>query len=350
MTDWRSRAGRVVMIGVPAVEIGRADAERVRALAPGGVILFARNLETPRQTVELLAALRRLLPSPTLLALDQEGGRVNRLETWIGPTPTAVSFSLAGAASTERFGRVTATGLRALGFNLDFAPVVDLCAENATNGIGNRSFGDDPVSVTRLAGAFLRGLQHAGVAGCLKHFPGLGDTVVDSHVELPTASRSRAELSARDLVPFRRLGGDAASVMVGHAHYPAIDGPAPRPASGSVNLVSGVLRGELGFGGLVVSDDLEMGAVSSLDASGSFALQAVSAGCDLLLYCHTLERAAAAVASLAAEAAHSPAFGRRLQEAATRVERTAGRWSAPAADLTSWASASARFAEFADLA
>lgn len=339
-------AAQVLMVGLPGTRLDRAAAGRLRALGPGGVILFGRNLDTPEQTAALLTALRELLPVPALFALDQEGGAVSRLEPWIGPTPSAVQLTRLGAPAAKEFGGATARAMRSLGFNLDFAPVVDLCRPDARNGIGARSFSEDPEVVERLAGAFLEGLQSAGVAGCLKHFPGLGPTRVDSHRTLPVVERSAEELDARDLLPYRRLGPRASCVMVGHGHYTAFDPRQACPASGSPAVVHGLLRQRLGYAGLAVSDDLEMGAVGNLDADGGFAVTALSAGCDLLLYCADLQRAERAARALARRARADGPFRRRLNDAASAVRRTAAEWPAPAPDASCFADAAAALRRF----
>jgi beta-N-acetylhexosaminidase len=342
MNDWKRLAGAVLMVGFE----GTAPGERLRALQPAGFILFDRNLESPEQTGRLINRLSKLLPGPPLLALDQEGGRVSRLEPFIGPTPTATALARAGSKTAREFGFETGRALHALGFNIDFAPVVDLCRPEATNGIGDRSFGTDPGRVAEIAGGFLDGLQSAGVAGCLKHFPGLGRTAVDSHSEMPVADLDLAKLEAEDLLPFARLGGRAAAVMIGHAHYPALNPDRELPASCSREVVCGLLRERLGFGGLVVSDDLEMGAVSSLDRDGAAALAALRAGCDLLLYCRDLDRAEAASEAIARAAAENQAVGRRLSDAAAAVKRMAEAWPAAESSASRWEAARGRFDVF----
>jgi len=239
-----------------------------------------------------------------------------------------VALGRAGVERTAAFGAATAVALRGLGLNLDFAPVVDLSPPDAPNGIGDRAFGTDPAEVARLAGAFLDALQAGGVAGCLKHFPGLGSTVVDSHAVLPAVRRPRERLEAEDLVPFRALGGRAASVMVGHGHYPAFDPGPARPATCSAPIADGLLRGRLGYTGLVVSDDMEMGAIRDRDPDGRAAVDAVAAGCDLLLYGSDLGRALTARDALLREAETDPRFERRLAAAAARVGRCATTWPA----------------------
>ncbi len=328
-------AGRVLLIGFDGSRLEDATRDAVRALGPAGAILFRRNLDDAEVLPRLMDDLSGVLPPPYLLAIDQEGGRVSRLEPWIGPTPSAAAIASLGEDAATRYGAATGRALRALGFNVDFAPVADLSEADARNGIGDRSFGTDPRRVAALAGAFLAGLQSAGVAGCLKHFPGLGRTDVDSHREMPTCPLGRDRIESEDLVPFRELAAAAAIVMVGHGRYPALD-PAPRPASLSPRIVGGLLRRRLRYRGLVATDDLEMGATRPRDDRGSAAVAAVRAGCDLALYCRDLDRAAAARDALASEAERDPDFARRLAEAAAAVERTASRWKASLPDLAAF--------------
>jgi len=336
MSDWTTIAAGTLMVGLPGPGLDTGTERALRDLGPAGVILFGRNLDSPGQTRDLLARVRDLLPPPTLLALDQEGGRVSRLEPWIGVTPSAADLARSGEAAVTRFAEATGRGLKSLGFNIDFAPVVDLCLPDATNGIGNRSFGIDPERAAALAGAFLAGLQRTGVAGCLKHFPGLGPTSVDSHERLPTVHHDRQRLEREDLAPFRILGPTAASVMVGHGHYPALDPIPDRPATLSPTIVTDLLRDRIGYRGLVVTDDLLMGAVTELDENGDAAVSAIEAGCDLLLYCTDLDRAERAVAALASRAANDTAMAARLEEAARSVRTFAGAWPAASGDPDAW--------------
>lgn len=222
MDTLKKDAGTVLMIGLPGPELAPETAERVESLAPGGLILFRRNLSEPDATSKLLSDTAARMPAPAWFAIDQEGGRVSRLAPWIGPTPTAAELAGAGVDTVTRFGRATGEALRGLGFNLDFAPVVDLSPVDADNGIGSRAYHPTPERTIEFARGFLVGLQGSGVAGCLKHFPGLGRTTVDSHQSLPQVQRSLGELESEELVPFRELCAEAASVMVGHGHYTAL--------------------------------------------------------------------------------------------------------------------------------
>jgi beta-N-acetylhexosaminidase len=319
-------AGTTLMVGLAGPVPTEDERRRLSALRPGGVILFARNLETPERVADLVEVVRDAVPEPFLLAIDQEGGRVSRIAPWIGETPTAERVARAGADLAYRFGEATARCLTALGFDLDFAPVVDLCPPGTPNGIGDRSYGTDPVAVAHVAGSFLDGLQRGGIAGCLKHFPGLGDTAVDSHRELPVVRRDASRLRDIDLAPYRILGRRPAAVMVGHGNYPTLGIEPGVPATLSRAIVTGLLRGELGYDGLVVSDDLEMGAVAPLDAGGRAAVAAVEAGCDLLPYCADLDRAERARDALVGAARESRGFAVRLADAATRVRAFAARW------------------------
>lgn len=337
--DIVERVGTPLLVGLRGPDLEPDEAHRIAELSPGGVILFRRNLDRPERLAALVRDLEAVLAPPWLLAIDQEGGRVARLEPWSGPTPAAARLAEAGADVAFRFGNATGRALLALGFDLDFAPVVDLCPPEAPNGIGDRSFGIDPRTTAHLAGSFLDGLQSAGVAGCLKHFPGLGDTAVDSHLELPVVTRDRATLERFDLAPYRSLGPRAAAVMVGHGNYPGLGCPPGVPASLSSEVVAGVLRGTLGYDGVVVSDDLEMGAVAPLDRDGRAATAAVAAGCDLLPYCSDLDRARAARDALARAAEESDRFRARLDDAARAVRRLAARWPRGRTDPAGWEAA-----------
>lgn len=330
-------AAAVLGVGFHGTTPEDAPLERLAELAPGCLVLFRRNLVSPAQTAELVRSLRETLPALALVAIDQEGGRVSRLEPFVGPTPTARALAARAPRIARAFGARTGQALAALGFNLDFAPVVDLSPADAPNGVGDRSYSEDPARAARHAGAFLRGLQSRGVAGCLKHFPGLGATDVDSHESLPAVRRRAEELRALDLEPYRRLAAEAPAVMIGHGWYPDWAGEPPRPATAVPEVIGGLLRAELGYEGLTVSDDLEMGAAApDPDGPGSSAPEILDAGCDLLLYCSDLDRAEAARDALARRAAAEPAFRLRLESAARRIAATAREWPLPEPDAALW--------------
>ncbi len=254
----------------------------------GGAILFRRNVQGSLADV---AALNRAIADatpaalPPMIAVDQEGGRVTRIGAPLVRLPTMRAFGRLGDAGlVRRAAETLGAELAGLGFTMNFAPVldVDTCPTNPV--IGDRSFSRDPNVVARLGSAFAAGLQAGGVLACGKHFPGHGDTTVDSHLDLPRVDHARSRLDAVELLPFRGLlGSTCAAVMTAHVVYPALD--PSRPATLSRAIAHDLLRTEMGFDGLVISDDLEMKAVADRMPIEVSAVEAVRAGCDVLLVC-----------------------------------------------------------------
>ncbi len=265
----------------------------------GGVVLFARNIESPEQLRELVGRLHDAAPRgcPLVVAVDQEGGRVQRLRApWTEWPPLRALGALDRLEETRRFGAALALELADLGVDLDFAPCVDVDTNPDNPVIGDRSLGPDPERVARHGAVLVEALQAAGVAACAKHFPGHGDTAVDSHLALPRLSHDLDRLRAVELVPFRAaVRAGVASVMTAHVLLPALD--PDRPATLS-SRVLGLLRKDLGFEGLVFSDDLEMGALAGFGSPAELACAAVGAGADAVLFCSRLEAAAEAVEAL----------------------------------------------------
>lgn len=289
-----ARAGQHVMGGFPGTAPPLTLLERIGAGRIGGVILFRRNIESAAQLLDLTHALQRAaarspLGLPLLIAIDEEGGRVSRLSEDFTLLPPARNLGRLGDPALARAaaGAVGAE-LRAVGVNLDFAPVLDLLTNPGCAVIGDRAFGEDPEAASALGAAFIAGLQEAGVAACAKHFPGIGDMAPDPHETLPSSGLSLDDLRRRELVPFRSAlepgppGGGAATVMAAHALFTRID--PERPASLSPRFLRDLLRGELGFGGLAVTDDLEMGAIRD-PVQGAW--ESLRAGADVALICHT---------------------------------------------------------------
>jgi beta-N-acetylhexosaminidase len=279
-------------LGIPGPEPTAADESAIRDLRPSVFILFSRNLRSESQVRDLAAGLREVSDREVLLAVDQEGGRVNRLES-LRPglcLPAAYRLGRLGPAAVRDYASATGRALAALGLDWNLAPVLDLDRPGSANGIGDRAFGTDPGAVSELAAAFLDGLTVSGILGCLKHFPGLGGTGLDTHRELAVCERDEERLWREDVEPFRRLASRADAVMVGHAAYPSVTGRADLPAGQSRLIVSEWLRRELGFQGAILSDDLEMGALRERPDEEN-ARAAVEAGCDLLLFCHQADRA-----------------------------------------------------------
>lgn len=268
-----------------------AQDERERLLHPlcGGVVLFTRNYEEPAQLRELCAQLRALRDPPLLITVDHEGGRVQRFRDGFVRLPPAAVIGQrwdddrgAALALARCAGQVMAGELRAAGVDLSFAPVIDVGGVN-TDVIGDRAFHDDPGVVTELAGAFVAGMHRAGMAAVGKHFPGHGGSRGDSHELLPRDERALVSLEARDLVPWRALASTLDAAMTAHVHFPRIDDEVP---TFSRFWLGEVLRGRLGFGGVVFSDDLTMqGAKVVHGGVVERAGRALEAGCDALILC-----------------------------------------------------------------
>jgi beta-N-acetylhexosaminidase len=274
----------LLWMGLTGARLDRKTAALLERIRPAGVVLFRRNLESPAQCARLLAGVRRVLPFEPLLALDQEGEPVSRLRAFGFTFPSAHDMARAGRRSLmTRHAALTGRAMRLLGFNVDFAPVVDLSAPGAPNGIGERSFSRDPGRAVRWGRLYLDGLRREGVMGCLKHYPGLGRTRRDSHRVLPAARGAAALLRRRDMEPFRRLRRAAPFVMAAHAWYPALM-KRRGPASLDERLVREILKKRWKYRGLVVADDLAMKAVPAW-ARERKPDAFLKAGCDLLLAC-----------------------------------------------------------------
>lgn len=321
--------GQLLLVGIPGPELDAATAATLRRVQPGGFVLFTRNIVSTVQLRRLIDDLRDLSTVEPIITIDQEGGRVSRLRV-LGTEPPSASQLRArdDAALVRRHGDLTARTLRLFGFNLDLAPVLDLCLngdETVDNSLRGRCYGVDVAQTVRLAGAFMEGLRAGGVLNCGKHFPGYTMARADAHHELPAIPRSRAELDELELAPFRHFidRGELDSVMVAHAFYPFVgmdDTGRPAPASLSPATVRDLLRGEFGFTGLSMTDDLDMGAIYHRYGLEDALRLALLAGNDLAMICHrvdALDTAAAHLGHLPAGAldgamARVAAFKRRL--------------------------------------
>lgn len=288
------------LIGLPGEELDESTYGLISNLSPGGVCLFARNTREASRTRMLIESLRDALLFEPVLCLDQEGGLVDRLRRILEPMPSAKEVGAAGIEDVRALARITAEAVRTLGFNMNLAPVVDVITparERFNNGLHSRAFGSTTDGVADLTTAYLTELQSGGVVGCLKHFPGIGACEVDSHDELPEVLVDESELRAVDLAPYIRHfeEGLVHAVMTGHAAFPGSsfqekDGKGRLlPSSLSRNVVTGLLREDLGFDGASLTDDLEMGAVMRTYGIGEACVLAVEAGHDLLLICNSLE-------------------------------------------------------------
>lgn len=315
----RDLAQGPVMLDVEGTEL--RDADRTRLLHPlaGGVILFKRNYSSPEQIAELVGSIRALRSPQLLIAVDHEGGRVQRFrEGYTALPPMAELGSLwdrdraAALSCATSIGYIIALELIASGVDFSFTPVLDLNL-GRSGVIGNRSFHRDPAAVSELAGALIEGLAHGGVAAVGKHFPGHGYAAEDSHVDIPVDRRPLAEIRAADLEPYRRLAGILAGVMPAHVIYPEVDSV---PAGFSRIWLQGVLRVEIGFDGMIFSDDLSMEGASVAGGIVERADAALAAGCDMVLVCNRPDLADELLAKLVWVA--QPRWQERLTRMRTR--------------------------------
>jgi beta-N-acetylhexosaminidase len=286
LRDIRAHVGELLISGFDGLTLPAEMREIAREFDLGGLIIFSRNVEAPEQVAELAVAgesLRR--DAPLWFSVDQEGGRVQRLkEPFTRWPPMAVLGRAKSDALAERFGRALARELRAVGITLDYAPVLDIHTNPKNPVIGDRALAEKADSVAQLASAIIRALQGEGVAACGKHFPGHGDTSTDSHLELPLVEHPLDRLRAVEFEPFRAaIREQVAFIMTAHVLLPALD--ETRPATLSPAVVQRLLREELGYGGVILSDDLEMKAVSVQTPVPAAAVQAIQAGCDAVLIC-----------------------------------------------------------------
>jgi beta-N-acetylhexosaminidase len=315
--------GQHLFIGFRGTELDADSRVLVNTIQPGGVVLFARNVDSAPQFRRLTQVLRTESKSQPVIAIDQEHGRVNRLRPIVGELPTIAGLKTGGVERVTEFGREVGKSLRACGVELNFAPVVDLelFPLGTDNALQERCWGKTAAEVSVWAGAFLDGLQETGVAGCLKHFPGLGDSHQDSHEHLPTITRSREQLLAEDIQPYVALQSRTPAVMVGHGHYPSCDGDRPKPASVSREIITGLLRERVGFNGLVFTDDMEMGAILQYASLPDAAVEALAAGADVLLACHLPETILAIHEALVKAVESGRLTTQRLAESRARIDK-----------------------------
>src|ERR671939_877006 len=291
--------GQSFYIGLPGTELDEETRSLIEHVQPGGVIIFGRNVAAPEQLRGLLDGVRRLVPVEPLFGIDQEGGLVDRLRKICTPMPAARVIRQHGdLAAARAHGRITGEVLRLLGFNMNFAPVMSIMTEDRdllSNGLYSRSYGRSPGEVLGYTMVYLRGLQRAGCLGCAKHFPGIGAGEVDTHEEMAVIHLTHDDLIAQDLAPyielFQREDNMVRAVMVSHGGFPNIDIPRGTaggrlvPASINHEIITRLLREELGYQGLVVTDDMEMGAIARHYQIEDAIRLGIEAGEDMLLIC-----------------------------------------------------------------
>jgi len=328
--------GQFLFIGLPGTELDSETRALIEEVQPGGVIIFGRNVAAPEQLRSLLDGVRELVPTPPLFGIDQEGGLVDRLRRVFTPMPSARTIRQHGdLAAARALGRITGEVLRMLGFNLNFAPVMSIMTEDRdllSNGLYSRSFGRSPGEVLGYTTVYMRGLQGTGMVGCLKHFPGIGAGEVDSHEEMPVVQLSHDDLIAQDLAPyielFQRRDDRVRCVMVSHGGFPNIDikeevtGGLLEPASLNYNIVTKLLREELGYKHLVVTDDLEMGAISRHCEIEDAVVRAAQAGEDMLLICASPDKIRRGYHGLLEAAKDGKLSQARIKQSLDRIART----------------------------
>jgi beta-N-acetylhexosaminidase len=318
----RSILAQSFVVGIPGAAASDRDLRLVGAEGLGGIILFSRNVESPVQVWELNYRLRRAALEadrlPLLVMVDQEGGSVARLHEPFCDGPDMAELGSASADELRAHGTQMGRELTAAGFNWNLAPVLDV---HAVDGgiMARRSLGPDPERVAELGAALIAGLQEAGCLACAKHFPGIGRTTADTHKVRPRVGLSRKQLESMELIPFRRAASQGvAGVMICHAVFEALD--PERPASLSKPVITGLLREEIGFSGITLSDDLEMGALAAELEPDQAAVQAYMAGCDIVLICHRAELALSALDELVAMAEAGDIPQERLWATYNRIQ------------------------------
>ena len=287
------KLGQFLITGVPGPELDPDTARRFKALQPGGFILFGRNIKSPQQLRKLIDDLRDLSEIEPIITIDQEGGRVSRLRLIGSEPPNAQALREKGDSKLiKQHGKLTGRLLRLFGFNLNLCPVLDISYDDtADNSLKGRCYGRDTQQVISNAGVFNRAMRGQGILSCGKHFPTYGSADVDPHHELPVIRRTKKELLAEELIPFTALMPELDSMMIGHAWFPDFDPDRPRwPSSLSHNIIQKLLRDQLGFDdGLVMTDDLDMGAILNEVTFEQTIHEAMKAGNDLCMICHRLE-------------------------------------------------------------
>jgi len=325
------KIGQLFFIGLPDTQIDATSRRLLEEISPGGVCLFARNIQNLEQTRQLTDHIREKLPIKPFLGIDQEGGLVDRLRRILTPMPAANTIKTVEDA--ESLAQITAIILRMLGFNMNFAPVVDIIDEKRSrysNGLYSRAFGRTAEESFELCEGYLMKLQENGCLGCLKHFPGLGASVIDSHESLPSVFISESEFFDTDLFPYREFikTDRVHAVMVAHAAFPQTElqesdqNGRLLPSSLSFNFVTKLLRHQLGFNGLVLTDDLEMGAILNNYGIGDACKLAITAGEDMLLICANPESIREGYAAIKQAVSDDEISEARIDESLNRIFAT----------------------------
>lgn len=316
--------GQLFMVGLPGLSLDESTLLLIQEHRINNFIYFRRNIGTPDQILQLSADLRRACREnglePPLIAIDQEGGSVARLGPPFTQFPDACVLAQdeAPEEALREYARICSRELKSIGVNYNLAPVLDVCEAGRGLFMERRSLGGDPVRVGRLGSLVITELQGNNIAACAKHFPGLGAAVVDPHVQLPFVAKAGPDIRNQDLLPFQdAIASGVASIMTSHTIYRHLD--PGNPATLSEKILTGLLRHELGYDGVIITDDLEMGAIEKEGDAALAALQAFAAGADLLLICHSHEKVRAALGKIAGAVDAQPPLQERMVQSLQRV-------------------------------
>jgi beta-N-acetylhexosaminidase len=318
-SDLHRSVGQLLIVGFDGTEMSAGLSALLTRIQPAGVILFARNITGGEQTYRLLKDCQACVSVPLFTSVDMEGGLVDRFRNLFGRTPSAADvFATGDRELFRKHGKLIGDICRTLGFNADFAPVVDLAFEASKTVMASRSVSADPKEAVLYARDFLAGLRAANVIGSGKHFPGLGEGNLDTHKDLPSIDKPWKKLWAEDIYPFRTLRRELPMILVGHANYHSVTHD-QGPASLSKKWITDILRKKIGYRGLIVSDDLEMGGVLKGGPIEQAAIGHIRAGGDLCLLCHIEEYVTRSYEAMIKEAERNRKFAERVTESAARV-------------------------------
>ena len=297
--------GQLLLLGIKGTQLTSEEISTFKKIQPGGFVLFGRNVESPEQIRQLTDSLHNICEETPLITIDQEGGRVTRTKTIANEPPSAQQFRQAGdlkkvGGLIARHGMITADILHQLGVNMNLCPVLDISYDdNSDNAMQGRCYGTDAQEVICNAGVYNSNLRKRKILSCAKHFPSCGLADVDPHHDLPFVRKSKEEMMQSDLLPYTALMDTLDSIMSCHAHFSAIDPDQPGlPGSLSKNLLTGLLRNQLGYNGVIMTDDLDMGAIINTYGRGPDVKMSIEAGNDMAMICHQTDSAEVALKAL----------------------------------------------------
>jgi len=328
------KIGQLMMIGIEGLELSEKEAEFIVRNDIGGVILFARNIRTPKQVFDLTTSIQKLSQktkshSPFFIGVDQEGGRVARLKEGFTQWPPLSALGKLGSTSVGfKYAHSMGDELMAVGINLNFAPCVDVLTNASNPVIGDRSLSSDPEEVAKMASSLVRGYIKSGVIPCAKHFPGHGNTLVDSHEELPKEKTDLQTLKERELIPFKKVFRSRLDmVMTSHILFESVD--PTFPVTLSEKFLKELLREEYRFKGVIVSDDLDMKALANHYKSNEIPVLALKAGVDLLLYCNEFDKPGIALKALEEALKAGEISAQRIEDSFQRIQELKKRMLSP---------------------